>query len=780
MKALLITFYLSCFLLSIAHTQTNISGFIIDEQSGEKLIGATIFDDFSKQGCVTNAYGFYSLKIQNKDSAIITASYLGYEKHVFRTDTLEATTKNIKLKPGVLLKQTEIISTRIDNKNDNGNIRLSVKTLEKLPAIGGEVDLLKAIQTMPGINSGNEGTSNIFVRGGGHDQNLIVLDDVPLYYVNHLFGFMSIFNTDAINSVNIYKTEFPARYGGRLSSVIDIRMKDGNQKKWNVSGMVGLISSKIYVDGPIKKDKTTFMFSARRMLLDLITKPFTKSSLGIATGYHFYDINSKLQHKFSDKDFFSLSFYNGDDKISIKSKENSAEMLKTSLQWGNNLLSARWNHIWNNKLFSNVTLSTSRFRYNTNSEYSSNDNINIENNTARFYSGINDYMGNIIFEYFVSYKHQINFGSNFTYHNFKPGETRYSMSLNNIKSDTTLGNKNKYSSDISVYAEYLLKLKKFNIKSGFRNNYYTIEKSSFSSFDPRLSISYNFNKFCLYVSGSKMTQNVHLLSSSGLGLPYDLWLPATKIAPPASAKQTTIGINTNIYKNIPLSLQLYYKTMNNLIMYKEGASIFASSNNWEYNIETGGKGTSFGLEAMIEKNTGKFNGWISYTLSKTDRKFDNLNYGKSFPFNYDNRHIINISAIYNINENISVSASWFFKTGNAITLANGKYYYYPEFYSGYPEEIHYYNGINNFRMRSYHRLDIGANFSKKKKWGTRTWTVSIYNFYNRKNPYYYYFKEKDTGTWVNGKFIKDKGFVLMQKSLFPFLPSVSYSFSIGK
>lgn len=762
--------------------QRTISGFISDSISGEKLIGATVYDLFSGAGCVSNNYGFYSLTIKDNDSAMIVVSYTGYNKEFFKTDTLKNNIKNISLQPGVFLNTFEVSASKQISNINGGNISVPLELIKKLPALGGETDLMKTLQMLPGINSGSEGTSNLYVRGGSQDQNLIIIDDVPLYYVNHLAGFVSVFNTDALNSVNICKSEFSAQYGGRLSSVIDVRMKDGNNDKINVSGMVGIISTKIYVDGPVIKDKATFMVSARRMMLDLLTRPFTALAFGPSTGYSFYDVNTKFQYRFSGKNTLHCSFYNGDDDFSVTDKNEDNGFQKTHIQWGNNVFSTRWNHVWSQKLFSNVTLSATHFRFGMSGEYRDSTDNAIESSLTEFYSGIKDYMAGVSMEYFKSNKNHLLFGGNLIFHQFNPGATHYSVVSDNAPSiDSLFGSQKSSAFDLNIYTEDKITIGKLILKPGIRFNTYMINSTTFNSIDPRFSISGKIRNIILFTSCAKLSQNVHLLTTSGTGIPYDLWLPATSTARPSNATHITTGFNTSLFKQkYPFSFQLYYKSMDNLIMYKEGASIAHSALDWEQVIETGGRGKAYGAEWMIEKNTGKLNGWISYTLSKTDRQFDNINNGKAFPFVYDNRHIINISAVYYLCEQITLSASWNFKSGNAITLASGKYYYDTDTTMMYPDQIHYYSGVNNFRMRSYHRLDIGASFIKKKKWGTRTWTVSIYNLYNRQNPYYYYFKGITESSWTSSGYIQSSRLALFQKSLFPFIPSVSYSFVFGK
>lgn len=758
--------------------QTTISGFVSDSLNGEKLIGATIYDLYTKKGCVSDTYGFFSMNVENPDSSLILISFTGYGSKMIKADTAGEKILNVRLKYGMSLSAVEITAYRSITMNESGNLRIPIERIEYLPSIGGEVDLMKAIQLMPGVSSEGEGSSSLLVRGGGPDQNLILLDGVPLYYVNHLGGFVSVFNSDAINNINFYKSDFPASFGGRMSSVLDIRMKDGNSEKISANYMLGIISSKIMIDGPIKKDKLDFMFSARRMLFDLFSKPLSSHFFGTSTGYTFYDINGKLNYKFSEKDRLYFSTYLGDDLISIKTPLNEDGYQKLQTRWGNNLFSLRWNRVWNSKIISDLAVTNTRFRFEMEGELNTNVDGSEFRNLTAFYSGIQDYSVLLNNSYYVSNNQTLKFGASFIKHKFSPGATSFSEdNASVIILDSVIGSNTVLSDEIVAYIEDKVNLGVFSFNGGIRFTGYILDSASFISFHPRTSFSYKFKESTLYLSFSKLTQNVHMLSTSGIGMPYDLWLPATKNATPAFAYHYCIGFNTSVYKKkLPLSFQVFYKDMHNLIMYKEGATLLNSAFNWEQLIETEGKGKSYGAELLLEKNTGRLTGWFSYTISKTDRQFDNLNSGNPFPYTYDNRHIINLAAVYKLKENVILSAIWSYKSGNAITLATGKYYYFSDSTMVYPQTIQYYSGVNDLRMRAYHRLDIGISLKKERKRGIRTWTISIYNLYNRQNPYYYYFHGSGEGTLVGNSFIGDNSLVLMQRSLFPFIPSVSYSF----
>jgi len=638
---------------------------------------------------------------------------------------------------------------------------------------------------MPGVQSGSEGSSGLYVRGGSPDQNLMLLDDVPLYYVNHLGGFVSTFNTDAINTVKLIKGGFPAQYGSRLSSILDIRMKDGNMKEFHGKGMIGLVAAKLSIEGPIKKDTSSYIISYRRMLYDLITQPVSKliNDGGGGFGYHFYDFNAKINHQFSDKNRIFLSVYLGDDKFNVnyKEKDNKGKnKVKNKLKWGNNLVAFRWNHTYNSKLFSNVTLAYTRYRFMT--EFSNKNTQNNENlkSFRSFKSGIYDTSAKIDFEYFAGSNYKIKFGLSGIYHKFTPGINKINREEEGFSTiDTIFGNKDIYALENAVYVENELKIgNRFSANVGFRAASYIVNQKSFYSLEPRLLFNYLLtDNMSFKVSYATMQQNVHLLTSSGVGFSKDLWVPATKKLVPEQSQQFALGIAKSIEGGIyEFSIESYYKKMQHLIAYKEGATYINSTSDWEDKVEITGEGESYGLEFLIQKKEGKSTGWVSYTYSKSNRQFENINNGITYPYKYDRQHDISIVFNHKLKKNIDFSATWVFGSGNPVTLATGKYIIPNNYGNFHIDDINFhdfaaeadiYKGKNNFRMRAFHRLDIGFNFRKQKKRGIRSWNISVFNLYNRQNPYYYFFDYKDETS--------DK-LVLKQQSLFPIMPSISYSY----
>ncbi len=780
MKKLL--FILPVLLLVVIQTFSqpgSISGYVYDKETGEVLIGANIYELSSQNGVSTNSFGYFSLSVPAQDSFTLQLSYVGYSPLKLQLKGPAPIRKNFYLSAIVHELQEFTVKAKSSShkENETGVISIPLKQVEQLPAISGESDIMKAIQLMPGVQSGKEGSSGLYVRGGSPDQNLMIIDDVPMYYVNHLGGFVSIFNTDALNQVKLYKAGFPARFGGRLSSIVDIHLKEGNNQRFRGKGTIGMISSKVSLEGPVKKDTSSFIISARRFMYDLITRPVSKIANDPFPNYTFYDVNAKFNHRYSNKDRIFFSFYKGNDKVLILYKNNEdgeKEESRSSTNWGNTMATFRWNHIYTQKLFSNISLSYTKYRYKSHTNYKTTSSGSIEQITNQYLSGIQDFRLKSDFEYFASGKHIIRFGQELVFHQYKPGIVSYKQNGLDSPIDTTANQDRLKAIENAIYIEDEFNLTDFiSGNLGYRYVNFLMDKKMHHSHEPRLLLNLHLtNKLNLKSSWSLMTQHLHLLSYSGLGLPTDLWMPATNSVPSETASQFSIGIEKTFKNTIEIGLEYYFKKMNNLIALKEGILFYSSTKNWQQKIESGGKGESKGLELLIRKNTGKLNGWLAYTLAKTTRQFDNINNGKLYPYKYDRRHDIALVSMYQISPLISLSVSWVFGSGYATTipleyqlaLNNSKQ-------EGLFEEVNTYNIKNNFRMRSFHKLDMGISFTKIKEKGERIWKLSIYNLYNRKNPYYY-FIERDIS---KGKATN----ILKQQSLFPFIPSVSYSFTFN-
>jgi hypothetical protein len=772
-------FLLGWFLLIINHflfaQKATISGYIKDIDTGESLIGATVFHAKSGAGASANTHGFYSITLET-DSVLLIASYVGYEHHLFKFRLHRDTTININLTGSTVLDEVVVNASKADAIHEitkMSSVSVPIEQIKALPAFFGETDVLRVLQLMPGVSAGSEGSTGLYVRGGGPDQNLILLDGVPVYNASHLFGFFSVFNADAINHVELIKGGFPARYGGRLSSVIDINMKDGNMKEVKGEGSVGLIAAKTTVEGPITKDKTSFIFSARRTYIDVLARPFIEAANnGTSAGYYFYDLNLKVNHIINSKNRLYLSTYAGDDKAYSRYKDsfnNVTTKEEFGLRWGNIITAARWNHVINPKLFANFTATFSRYRFTVFDKFNETDAqpgqpIETDFYENRYISGIRDWALKADFDWIPNPNHYIRFGSSAIAHRFSPGVLAYRSSE---EADTTLGAKSTNAQEFFVYAEDDWKVSevlKFNI--GIHAAGFQVENVWYYSLQPRLSSRFLLrDDLSLKASYSTMTQFIHLLTNAGIGLPTDLWVPSTARVKPQQSWQAAIGLAKTFKGTYEISLEGYYKEMTNIIEYKDGASFIQLGEDWQDQVAINGFGESYGTELLLQKKVGRVTGWLGYTLSWTNRQFDDINFGKEFPYRYDNRHDINVAVTHEWNKRMDFSMAWVYTSGNAVTLPLALYQTVGTNDFVYTDDIEYYEGRNASRMRDYHRLDISFSWWKNKKWGQRKWTLAVYNAYNRLNPFFI-----DIGSDKKG----DPAFV--QYSLFPILPSITYSF----
>jgi outer membrane cobalamin receptor len=766
--------------------QVSVSGYVSDRTSNERLIGATIYDALSGKGTTTNAFGFFSLKTEQGKSLELAVSYVGYKPAqcmlVSTTDTLI----HLYLIPGKELGEVTVKAqnNRISN-SDMGMVSLPMKLIEKLPALGGEVDLIKAMQLLPGVKSGNEGTSGLYVRGGSPDQNLVMIDDVPLYYVNHLGGFVSIFNPDIINHVNLVKGSFPARYGSRLSSVVDVRMKDGNMKTRQGNATIGMITSKVSIEGPIKVDTSSYVLSVRRFMYDILMVPFTKIiQKGASLGYTFYDINGKFNHIFSESDRIYFSVYNGRDKVQARMKNRKAAgKFNNSYDWGNLATSMRWNHVYGPRLFSNVTASFTQYHYDIDDRFEMSETETSKALSTRYHfrSQITDVALKADFDQTLSSNYHIRYGAGGTYHSFLPSQSYLKKEDNALKSDSTFGIGRLAAVETFAYIENQLQVSEhIHANLGLRYTNYWVEQKGFHNLEPRATISAQLPKgYALKAGYTRMAQYVHLLSGNGVGMQADYWVPATKKLVPSTAHQVGITVEQKVpQSHYSWSIEPYWKRMNNLITFREGIANLQNTADWESRVEANGVGDSYGIELFLQWEKGPNSGWAGYTLSKTTRQFPNINAGQSYPFRYDRRHDISLVYTRQIRDNIDFSATWVFGTGNAFTLATGHHLAIQEDGSwerNYEDILitgEVYSTKNAYRMRPYHRMDVGLNIRKMREKGERVWNFSIYNLYNRQNPYFYYW---DTPRTAEGS-TTISGMKLFQYSYFPVMPSVSYSF----
>ena len=745
-----------------AQQHFTISGYVKDKETGEDLIGAGVYSEKYKKGILSNEYGFYSITFP-QDSLTIIYSYFGYlsiEKKIYLDKNIQL---NIYLESEV--KEMEEIVIETDPHKEQlettqmSTVKITPKEAKLIPAFFGEVDLLKTLQLKPGVQSGGEGTAGLYVRGGGPDQNLILLDEAPVYNASHLFGFFSVFNPDAVKDVELYKGGFPSRFGGRLSSVVDVRMNEGNKNKFSGSGGVGLIASRLTLEAPIKKDKSSFIISGRRTYFDIITRQINrmnkdKPDFNPIPDYYFYDLNAKVNFTLGEKDRLFLSGYFGKDIFGFNS-----DNFDFNFKWGNTTSTLRWNHLYSSKIFSNISLIFSDYYY------------TIENKISSFSfslgSKIRDYNLKADFDYYLNDKHHIKFGMQSIYHQFTVGRIKAGSDDGQVLFNS---GEDLDAADLAVYIsdDYTIN-PRWKINTGLRYSAFLNDNKYFNGIEPRASARYLVSEnVSLKTSYARMYQYIHLVSNSGASLPTDIWYPSTRIVQPQRSDQVAGGISITLFKNkFLLTDEVYYKWMKRQIDFKDGARLFANPNLTDEFLF--GKGWAYGNEIYLEKKKGKTTGWIGYTLSWTWKKFEGINQGIKFPARYDRRHDMSLVVMHKLSERIHVTATWVYGTGNAISLPVGRFYlqdYFPASSTVVPE----YLDRNSFRMPSYHRLDLGLVWKFKPKWGESDLTFNIINAYNRRNAYFIYYEEVKDANSIPVKF-KAK-----QVALFPILPSITYNF----
>ncbi len=745
-----------------------LSGTIKSKSKGETIIGASI--RITNAGTTSNEYGFYSLTLeQGKYSVEFSAvgmlsktEEITLDKDIALTILLEDEVKNLE---GVIV--TAQSKGRSISSPQMGVERLSTKDIRNLPVLFGERDILKTIQLLPGIKSAGDGNSGFYVRGGAGDQNLILLDEATVYNASHLLGFFSTFNSDAIKDMTIYKAGMPAQYGGRLSSVLDIKMNDGNNQDYNVSGGIGLISAKLNVEGPIQKDRSSFLVSGRRTYADVFLK-LSKNEEVRQNRLYFYDLNAKLNYQLNDNNRLYLSGYFGKDVLGVG---------KTfGIEWGNGTGTLRWNHIFNKKLFANTSVIFSNYKYKI-SIQSGGDDFDI-------FSRIQDWNLKQEFQWYADNRNNIRFGFNSTYHTISPGEVVANVSAS--VNSTAL--QKRYSWENAVFATNTWKAgEKVNLTYGLRfstfsilgpGDYFEIDDKgnvtntttyksgefvkTYSQLEPRVALSYIFNRYTSFkASYVRNVQNLHLISNSTSSNPTDKWIANTPVIKPEISDQYSVGFYRDLFNAAyELSVEVYYKDMQNQIDYRDGADIFINSNAIETQLLFG-KGRAYGLEWLFKKKAGKFTGWLSYTLSKTERLIKGINNDQWYNARQDRTHDIAIVGSYQYNRKWTFSATWVFYTGDAVTFPAGKYMVDNQ-------TIFYYTERNGYRMPDYHRLDLNATWQlkQKKRW-TSELIFSLYNAYGRENAYTIDFRTSDTDPSKTEA---------VQYALFKFIPSISYNF----
>lgn len=784
-----------------AQEKFTISGEIKDAATGETCIGALIIAKELQKGNSTNLYGFYSLTLPAGKHTIEVAQ-MGYSSQIREINLTANQRLDFLLEPMTTeLSEVEVIADKKRNteSTDLGKIGLEIEQVKKLPVLLGEVDVLKTLTLLPGVQSSGEGNAGFYVRGGGVDQNLILLDNATVYNASHLFGFFSVFNADAIKNLELTKGGIPANYGTRLASVLDISLKEGNSKEYHGQGGIGTIASRFTIEGPIKKDVSSFVVSGRRTYIDALIRPFLKpeSNFG-GSGYYFYDLNMKVNYKLGEKDRIFASAYFGRDVFAFGSKQTN---FKTRIPWGNATATVRWNRIISSKIFMNAiaTFTDYKFAFEGGQEQFE----------FKFSTGIRDYGTKIQWNYYPNYLHNIKWGVEYTYHDFMPNNV-YARS-GDTEFDTG-GKVNLFSHEAAVYA-----LDEFDITENLRFNiglrysmfahvgpfdrfikgpetgfgipgelsvtHYNKNElvKYYGGLEPRANVRLNINKVSSVKAGyMRNYQYIHLTSMSPTSLPTDVWLPSTDALAPQVGEQFSAGYFRNFFDDKwESSIELYYKNMKNQSEFREGAQPDQTVNDNIDNLLVFGRGYSYGAEFFLKKRIGNLNGWIGYTWSKTERVFEAFNLGKAYPTQWDRRHDLNFVVSYKISPRLEGGAVFVYSTGNAITLPAERYFYENRVIDVYSEK-------NGYRMAPYHRADVSMTYYPKAvkkvfdaesgkeierpiKFKTN-WNFSVYNLYNRKNPYFIYFE--NAGNIAEGT-LQIKAY---QVSLFPILPSVTWNF----
>jgi hypothetical protein len=773
-----------------------ISGYVYDAITGETLIGTNVYEKEGLKGTTTNTYGFFSLTLPEGEYDFRVA-FLGYQAYEEKISLQRNVSKKIELKlNSILFKEVVIEAERRSNVESTqmSVARLDVQQVKSLPAVFGEVDILKTIQLLPGVSSIGEGNAGFYVRGGGPDQNLILLDEAVVYNASHLFGFFSVFNSDAIKNVELIKGGMPANYGGRLASVLDITMNEGNMKNFSASGGIGLISSRLTLEGPIKKDTASFIISARRTYIDVLTRPLIENTEYKGTGYYFYDLNAKVNWRISEKDRVYLSGYFGKDKFGFVLPEANIDF---KIPWGNATTSLRWNHLFSERIFTNTTATFTQYNFAFDGGQ--------DDFTFKLTSGIRDYTLKNDWSYFPNSKHRVKFGLGYVNHRYTPSFAEVSFG----GTDFNTGEKEQiYAHEMSAYIMDDFDITdRLTVNAGLRVPYFiqtgpfkryikegdeTVDIIEYSKvtnvadyigLEPRISARFALNeKSSIKAAYTRNLQFVHLASFSPLGLPTDLWIPSSERVKPQLGNQYNLGYFRNFADDTyEASVEIYYKDLFNQLEYKEGEQPQNGVLNNVDNQLTFGDGFSYGLELFLKRRVGRTTGWIGYTWSRTKRQFEEILDGEEFYARYDRRHDISLAVTHEHNERWTFAGVFVFATGSAITLPESWYF------SPSEQRVEFiYGPRNSSRMRNFHRLDLSATYHVKpyktrkdpstgekievaRKWES-SWNFGVYNSYNRANPFFYYI---DTfGEPGNDEF----AFQVKQVSLFTVLPSVTWNF----
>jgi len=771
--------------LGLHAQEVTVSGYIKDSDNGESLIGSFVYLSENGASTVTNEYGFYSITVE-PGTYTLNGTYLGFKDNVQTIILDKSKTIDIELVADAnTLDEVVVTAEEVDRNVKQLQMsvnKLDIKTLTKLPTLLGETEILRGIQLLPGVTSVGEGAAGFNVRGGSIDQNLVLLDEAPVYNSSHLFGFFSVFNPDAVKDVKLYKGGIPARYGGRLSSILDVRMKEGNNKKFEMNGGIGTIFSRLSLEAPIVKDKSSFVIAGRRSYIDVLSRPFLDDDVG-APVLNFYDLTAKTNYKFSEKDQVFLSGYFGRDNFSFGES--------AGFNWGNQTGTVRWNHLFSDKLFANLTSYYSNYDYQINFG-------NTDEDSFDWNAKIKNFSVKPEFSWFIRPENILRFGGQSIYYVFEPANA-ISVS-NDVTTDISTSQQYALESNIFVENEITL-LKKFQINYGLRLSHFAylgarnvyefgeaplgfqrpligIEQAEsgeviedYINLEPRFSLKYDVSgSSSIKASYNRTAQYIHLLSNTTASTPVDIWTPATNNIKPSMADQVALGYFQNFADNkYELSAEVYYKKMNNLIDYIDGADLILNEFVEAQILE--GDGRAYGTELMLKKPEGKFSGWISYTLARSERQVNGINNNEWYPSRFDQTHNLSTTAFYEINDRLTLGANFVYNTGTPTTFANSGYYQ-----QGYFIPNNDNNERNNVRIPDYHRLDLSLTLDPKKrdrKWKGQ-WVFGIYNVYSRRNPFSIYFQQ-DAERVSPGQAVNTQATRL--SVIGNFIPSVSYNFT---
>lgn len=798
LKALHSAILINIFMFSLVAAGQNsrkftISGYVTDIESGESLIGAGVLSGGeAKTGVSTNEFGWYNVSLR-EGRTTIEYHYVGYEPRTIAFDLNKDTVINVTLSPSTTLSEAVVVA------RNNAGIRstnmsaldVPISQVIKSPTLFGESDIIKFLQMLPGVQGGMEGTTGIHVRGGSQDENLVMLDGIPIYNIDHVLGIFSVFTPEAVKKVTFYKGAFPARYGGRISSIVDVRTNDGNLKETHGVVSVGMLTSRVHVEGPLKQDKTSFSLSFRGMHT-LFYQPFIKLAMKdeAKANFYFYDANAKFSHKFDDRNRLYLGVYNGWDNLTVDDLYDegsgsegtfSKSADKYRIGWGNTIAAMRLNHIFSSTLFSNTTVAFNNYRMSIENKYNNSYGTQYINDYSyKYKSGITDGSARMDFEWTPNSSNSVRFGGEYTFHTFKPETSSFTNKAvegGTVQADSTyneLDGRKLRGHEASAFIEDDIFIgERLSFNPGLHYTAFYTDGKFYNSLQPRLSARMDLGKgYAVKAAYSRMAQYVHLLTSSDISLPTDLWVPITKNIKPVIGDHYSIGAYYSGLKGWEFSLEGYYKKTKNIVEYQDGATVMGTSANW-YDKVSMGEGRSYGAEIFVQKTLGKTTGFVSYTLSKSDRIFRDgmVNNGRWYPYKYDRRHNLVVSVFHKFSDRVDVAGNFVFTTGGTTTVPTRQIVAIaPDGTSTYDDYVPY---KNNYRLPCSHRLNLGVNLHKQKRHGERIWNFSIYNVYNAMNPNLVY---SDTDYNAEEGNVTTNTIRIKKITLLPFMPSISYTF----